>query len=70
MKGLAEREGFESALESKFNDMQGHGWHRSTWNSMACPQTDRERIAIVVRLFQPCPRINYFNVITIGPSIF
>ena len=27
---LAEREGFESARKRKFNNMQDHGWHRST----------------------------------------
>jgi hypothetical protein len=29
LRHLAEREGFESANKSKFNNMQGHGWHKT-----------------------------------------
>jgi len=45
LKVLAEREGFESAQKRKFDNMQGHGWHESTWKAVLSQQTDCKWIA-------------------------
>ena len=42
---MAEREGFESAYKRKFNNMQGHGWHKRTSRAAVNRLTDRGRIA-------------------------
>jgi hypothetical protein len=39
-KNLAEREGFESATKCRFNNMQGHGWHKSIQKAMLSRTTD------------------------------
>ena len=44
-KRLVSAEGIESARRRKFNDMQGHGWHESTWKAVLKHQTDCEWIA-------------------------
>jgi hypothetical protein len=46
-ENLVSAEGIESALKREFNNMQGHGWHRSTWNATPNKQTDCERIAAI-----------------------
>jgi len=40
-------EGIESARERKFNNMQGHGWHKSARKAMVARLTDRGWIATV-----------------------
>jgi hypothetical protein len=37
---MAEREGFESAVKRKLNNMQVHGWHLSTRKAATDRQTD------------------------------
>lgn len=38
---MAEGEGFESALQCESSNMQGDGWHKSTWRTLKVKQTDR-----------------------------
>ena len=40
LKGLVSAEGIESARQHKLNNMQGHGWHRSTWKAVVGRLTD------------------------------
>jgi hypothetical protein len=47
---MAPQVGLESTRKPKFNNIQGHGWHRSTWKAMVERQTDRERIAEIATL--------------------
>jgi hypothetical protein len=47
---MAPQVGLESTRKPKFNNTQGHGWHRSTWKAMVERQTDRERIAEIATL--------------------
>ncbi len=42
---VAERVGFEPAYKRTFNNMQGDGWHKSTWKAVLDQQTDCKRIA-------------------------
>ena len=45
LKRMVSAEGIESAQKRKFNNMQGHGWHESTWKAVEVRLTDRKRIA-------------------------
>ena len=39
---VVRRGGIESAQKSKVNDMQGHGWHESSWTALVIQLTDRK----------------------------
>jgi uncharacterized protein with LGFP repeats len=45
---MAPQVGLESTRKPKFNNMQGHGWQRSTRKAVVERQTDRKWIAGIV----------------------
>ncbi len=53
MKRMAPQVGLESALKRKFNNIQDHGWHLSTWRAVEDRKTDRKWIAEQLRSSRP-----------------
>jgi hypothetical protein len=62
LKNMVGAIGFETTTKCRFNNMQGHGWHRSTRKAVVVQQTDRRWIAGSLIDTRPSTPLETLNV--------